>query len=104
MEDDDVANLGAGEVVDEAIDKYPLTDVEGRLHRAGGDLVRLDQEGLDPERQPQGQGDDHHQLDETSASRGRLGDGRVQDSSPAPFGSSASPAVSACWASSAGSA
>ena len=74
VEDDDVADRGIGEVVEEAVDEDPLADVEGRLHRLGGDLVRLDQPGLDAERQAQRQRDDHDQLDQPAGAALRLGD------------------------------
>ena len=58
---------GILEVVDEAVDEDALADVEGRLHRFGGDLVRLDDPGLDRQRQPEGKRDDDDQLDEPAA-------------------------------------
>ena len=67
VEDDDVADRGIGEVVEEAVDEDPLADVQGRLHRFGGDLVRLDQPGLDGQRQPQRQRDDDDELDQPAA-------------------------------------
>ena len=54
-------------MVEEAVDEDPLADVERRLHRFGGDLVRLDDPGLDRQRQPQGQRNDDDQLDEPAA-------------------------------------
>ena len=81
MEDDDVADRRVGEVVDEAVDQDPLADVEGRLHRLGGDLVGLDDEGLDAERQPEREQDDHDKLDEPAEPGLRLGDRRGQSES-----------------------
>ena len=74
---------GIGEVVEEAVDEDPLADVEGRLHRFGGDLVRLDQPGLDRQRQAQRQRDDHDQLDQPAGAALRLRDREFQaESSP----------------------
>ena len=67
VEDDDVADRGVGEVVDEAVDEDPLADVERGLHRLRRDLVGLDQEGLDAERQPERQRDDDDELDQPAA-------------------------------------
>ena len=64
VEDHDVPDLGVAEVVADPVDEHPLADVQRRLHRAGGDLVGLDDEGLDQERQANRQRDDHDQLDE----------------------------------------
>src|SRR5918995_1524160 len=74
MEDDDVADLRVGEVVDEAVDQHPLVHVERRLHRRGGNLIRLDHEGLNEERQPDRQTDDHDQLEECAVAGFRLAD------------------------------
>ncbi len=95
VEDDDVADRRVVEVVDEAVDEDPLADVEGRLHRFGGDLVRLDDPGLDRQRQPQGQRNDDDQLDQPAAFALRLRDQRFQafessSESPASAGSSSS--------------
>ena len=56
-------------MVEEAVDEDALADVEGRLHRLRGDLVRLDQPGLDRQGQPQRQRDDHDQLDDAAGAR-----------------------------------
>ena len=77
MEDDDVADRGIGEVVEEAVDEDPLADVEGRLHRFGGDLVRLDQPGLDAERQAERQRHDDDELDQPAGAALRLRDAAV---------------------------
>ena len=81
MEDDDVADLGVAEVVDHPVDEHALADVERGLHRRRGDLVRLDDEGLDQQRQADRQGDDHDQLEERAAPRCRLRDQVRLDSS-----------------------
>src|SRR4051794_36498387 len=99
MEDDDVADLRVTEVVAHAVDQHPLTDVQGRLHRPGGDLVRLDEKGLDQERQPDRKRHDHHELDERSAARGGFRDQRIQplvrvSSAPSSSEPSASPSGS----------
>ena len=67
VEDDDVADRGIGEVVEEAVDEDPLADVERRLHRFRGDLVRLDQPSLDAECQAERQRHDHDELDQPAA-------------------------------------
>src|SRR3954471_1382507 len=72
VEDDDVADLRVLEVVEEAVDENALADVERWLHRFRGDLVRLDDPGLDRQRQPQGQRNDDGQLNEPAAFRFRL--------------------------------
>ena len=82
MEDDDVARTGIGEVVEEAVDEDALANVERRFHRLRGDLVGLDQPGLDRKRQPQGQRDDDDQLYEPAASTFRLRDREFQAESP----------------------
>src|SRR3954452_2323169 len=93
MEDDDVADLRVTEVVAHAVDQHPLTDVQGRLHRPGGDLVRLDEKGLDQERQPDRKRHDHHELDERSAARGGFRDQRIQPPVRAPAPTSAQSVV-----------
>ena len=60
------------EVVDDAIDQHPLPRVQSGLHRARRDLVRLDDEGLDQQRQADRQRDDHHQLEERAEPGCRL--------------------------------
>src|SRR5918994_2513036 len=78
MEDDDVPDLGVGEVVEEAVHQDPLADVERGLHRLGRDLVGLDNERLDSQRQPEGERDDDHELAERA--RGALGAWDLQPS------------------------
>ena len=63
------------EVVEEAVDQNPLADVERGLHRLRRDLVRLDDEGLNPERQPERERDDDDELEERA-----LGAVRPRDS------------------------
>ncbi len=48
------------EIVTELIDQHPVPDLEGRLHRPGGD-----EEGLDDEAADQDGGDDRHHQDGT---------------------------------------
>src|SRR3954454_4635058 len=64
MEDDDVSDLRVLEVIEKSVDEDPLVDVEGGLHRSRRDLVRLDDEGLDPQSQPQSKRDDDDELEE----------------------------------------
>ena len=61
VEHDDVADA---RVVDQAVGEDPLADVQRRLHRAARDPVRLDDERLDQQRQPDGDRDRDHQLDQ----------------------------------------
>ena len=90
---------GVGEVVEEAVDEDPLADVERRLHRLRGDLVGLDQPGLNRQRQPQRQGDDDDQLDKPAASALRLRDREFQaESSPESPESSGSSSSASCAA------
>src|SRR5512144_1569469 len=63
MEDDDVPDLGVLEVVEEAVDENALADVECGLHRLRRDLVGLDDERLDPQRQPESERDDDDELE-----------------------------------------
>src|SRR3954447_22348312 len=69
MKDDDVADVGILQVIDEAVHQHPLADVERGLHRSRGDLVRLDHEGLNQERQANGESDDHSERDQRAARR-----------------------------------
>ena len=69
MEDDYVVDMRIAEVVEDAVDEHPLADLQGGLHRPGGNLIRLDHEGLDQERQADRQGDDDNQLDERTPRR-----------------------------------
>src|SRR5262249_45042153 len=96
MEDDDVADLRIPEVVDEPVDQDSLADVKRRLHRLGRDLVRLDDEGLDPERQPKSERDDDDELEERA-----LGTVGPRDSQSFASSGEASAVVSgSCFASS----
>ena len=80
-------------MVDDAVDEHPLADVERRLHRLGGDLVRLDEEGLDPEREPDRERDDDDELEDRAAARCRLRDQLVSsEPSASPAGSAAASA------------
>jgi len=47
-----------------AIDEHALADLECRHHRLARNAERLDEEGLDAERQPQRHRDDDDQLDQ----------------------------------------
>ena len=67
---------------EEAVDENPLADVEGGLHRFGGDLVRLDQPGLDAERQAERQRHDHDELDQPAGAALGLRDLQFSESSP----------------------
>src|SRR3954468_15473175 len=89
MEDDDVPDARIGEVVEEAVDQDPLADVQRRLHRLGGDLVRLDDEGLDPQREPESERDDDDELEERA-----LGAVRPWDSQSSAFSGAASAVAS----------
>ena len=51
LEDDDVAPLRSREPVDELVDQDVVAHQEGRDHRAGGDLERLDDERPDEQRE-----------------------------------------------------
>ena len=60
-EDDDVTALVLSEPGCDLIHEDAVVDLEGVLHRAGGDVERADQEGLDEERhQERDEDDDHH--------------------------------------------
>ena len=99
VKDDDVADRGIGELVDDPVDEHPLPRVQSGLHRARGDLVRLDDEGLDQQREPDRQRDDHHQLEERPAPGRGLGDQactpRAQEDSSEPlaFASGSDPRI-----------
>jgi hypothetical protein len=53
VEDHDVADLRLAEVVADPVDQHALVDLERRDHRLARDPVRLDQEGLDAQREAQ---------------------------------------------------
>src|SRR3954452_4678654 len=63
LEDDDVAAARISEVRAEAVHENALTDLERRHHRRARDPERLDEECLDADREAQGDGDDHDELD-----------------------------------------
>src|SRR5580765_1079512 len=74
LEDHDLAAVGVAEPVDEAVGQHPVgearlaTDarpraVERRLHRRRGDLVRVDDPGLDRQHEPDRDGDGHDPVD-----------------------------------------
>src|SRR5512133_3753721 len=69
MEDDHVADARIGEAVADAVDEHALADLERRHHRLARDAVRLDEEGLDAEGQPQRDRDYDDQLEERTAGR-----------------------------------
>ena len=52
------------EVVEETVDEHTLADVQGRFHRLRGNLVGLDDPGLDPQGEAQGQRDDDDELEQ----------------------------------------
>src|SRR3954447_2664965 len=89
MEDDDVTDLRVGEVVEKPVDQDPLADVQRGLHRLGGDLVRLDDEGLDPQREPESERDDDDELEERA-----LGAVRPWNSQSSAFSGAASAVAS----------
>ncbi len=65
----DLADVRFAEVHADAVDQHALADRQGRLHRATGNPVWLDDERLDAERQPERDGDDHDQLDDRADRR-----------------------------------
>ena len=69
VEDDDVADVRVGEAGADAVDQHPLADLERRHHRLRRDPVRLDEERLDAEREPEGHRDDQDQLEERAGRR-----------------------------------
>src|SRR5690606_114509 len=54
----------------EPVDENPLADIEGRLHRLRRDAIRLDDEGLDAEGEPQRDRDDDGELEKPRARPG----------------------------------
>jgi hypothetical protein len=74
MEDDDVADRRIADVVADAVHQDPLADFERRQHRLRGDLVRLDDEGLNAERESDRERDDDDELDERPEAGLRLRD------------------------------
>src|SRR5919206_3533654 len=69
VEDDHLAHVGRAEAVADPVDQHPLADLERRNHRLAGDAIRLDQEGLDAERQAERDDDDDDELDQRAARR-----------------------------------
>src|SRR6476661_5203259 len=69
MEHDDLADVRVAEVVSDAVDEHALTDLQRRDHRLAGNLVRLDQEGLDGQRETEGDRDDDDELDDRAPRR-----------------------------------
>jgi hypothetical protein len=67
LEDHHVAALGVAEVLADAVDEDALTDLERRHHRLARNPERLDEEGLDAERNPKRDRNDHDQLDQRAA-------------------------------------
>src|SRR6266536_1333598 len=53
LEHDDVPPVRIAEVAAHPVDEHPLAHVESRLHRLARDPEGLDDEGLDPKRQPE---------------------------------------------------
>ena len=64
LEDHDVAAVRVAEAEAHPVHEHALADLERRHHRLAGDAERLDEEGLDPEREPERDHDDDDQLDE----------------------------------------
>ena len=73
MKYDYVSDLGVSEVVEEAIDQNALPDLKRRFHRFRRDLVGLDDESLDAQRQPQGERDYYNKLNQPTTGRFWLG-------------------------------
>ena len=71
VEDGYLAHVRIAEVHADAIDEHPLADRQGRLHRAAGDAIGLDDPLLDAEREAHGHGDDHDELDDRARGRAR---------------------------------
>src|SRR5207247_10739652 len=94
VKDDDVPDLGVGEARADAVDEHPLADVQRRLHRLAGDPVGLHEEGLDPEREGQGGGDDEDELQQRAGGRFLLLGG-THSCSRAPSGAAPSAASAA---------
>src|SRR4051794_38614088 len=69
VEDDDVADLRVAEAVADPVDEHALADRERRDHRLARNAVRLDEEGLDPERERERDADDDDELYERAARR-----------------------------------
>src|SRR5215207_1769439 len=67
VEDDDVTDRGVAEARADAVDEHPLADLQRGDHRFGRDPVGLHQEGLDAERQPEGDDDDEDELEKRAA-------------------------------------
>src|SRR5918994_550712 len=62
-----VAQAWIAEARADAVDQHALADLERRHHRLRRDPVRLDEERLDAERQPEGDDDDQDELEERAA-------------------------------------
>ena len=62
LEDDDVAAVDVVELVRQLVDQHPITDVEGVHHRRRRDLVGLEQERPDEQRDDQRAADDQDPL------------------------------------------
>jgi hypothetical protein len=68
VEHDDVAYVGIAEARSDAVYEHALADLESRHHRLRRDPVRLDEERLDAEREPERHGDDRDQLQQRAGS------------------------------------
>ena len=64
MEDHDLPDFRIAEVVADPVHEDSLADVERRLHRRAGDAIGLHEEGLDSQREAEGDGHDHDELDQ----------------------------------------
>ncbi len=85
LEDDDLAAPRIAEVVDQLVDQHPVERVRGRrdhgagvatlqrvLHRRGRDVERLDEEGLDQQREHQRHNHQNRQLAPERSGSGRF--------------------------------
>src|SRR5688572_32651111 len=98
MEDDDVTHRRVGEPLADPVDQHALAHLERRDHRLARDAVRLDQQRLDAEREPERHGHDDDELDEPAVRR-LLGAAHALSADAAPSASSPSAASSASAAS-----
>ena len=64
---------GCAEALADPVDEHALADLQRRDHRLARDAVRLDEERLDAEREPERDGDDQDELDQRARRRRRLG-------------------------------
>src|SRR5580704_1231874 len=94
MEDDDVADVGRGEVHADPVDEDALVDPDGGEHRPAWDAVGLDQERLDPEREHERGDDDHRQLEQRAHRRLF----RLRHSGCSPADASAAAGLASCGA------